>query len=86
MKKLVQNYQSHSRSDHRTTLSRKQMIEARKEFIESQSKAKASPDAQLSKTVLYLSLTLVQEIRRAFESLCTVLDDKYNMYVLITSF
>ena len=41
-KQLAQAYLHHSRTDHRTTLSRKQMIEARKEFIESQSKAKAS--------------------------------------------
>lgn len=42
MRELAQAYLENSRTDHRSVLNRKQMIEARKEYIESQSKAKAS--------------------------------------------
>ena len=42
MRELAQSYLDHSRSDHRIVLNRKQLIEARKEYIESESKAKAS--------------------------------------------
>ena len=40
MNRAVQEYQHHARQDHRAALQRKQLIEARKEFIENQSKAK----------------------------------------------
>jgi len=42
MNRAVQEYQHHARQDHRAALQRKQLIEARKEFIENQSKAKVS--------------------------------------------
>ena len=41
-RELAQAYLEHSRADHRSVLNRKQIIEARKEFIESESRAKAS--------------------------------------------
>ena len=40
MRELTQSYIDHSRADHRDILARKQRIEARKEFIESESRAK----------------------------------------------
>ena len=40
MRELAQAYLDHSRADHRDILARKQRIEARKEFIESESRAK----------------------------------------------
>ena len=50
MRDLSQSYLEHSRADHRNMLARKQMIEARKEYIESQSRAKVShSSSQLSR-------------------------------------
>ena len=43
-KKVAVDYVQHARQDHKATLQRKQLIEARKEFIENQSKAKVSLD------------------------------------------
>ena len=40
LNRVVQDYHQHSRQDHRAALQRKLLIEARKEFIESQSKNK----------------------------------------------
>lgn len=51
MRELSQSYLDHSRADHRNTLARKQMIEARKEYIESQSRAKVRrPWSQLTES------------------------------------
>ena len=41
-KKTSTEYQSHQRGDHRQVLQRKQLIEARKEFIENTQKEKVS--------------------------------------------
>ena len=43
-RKVLLEYHQHARQDHKSVLSRKQLIEARKEFIESKSKAKVSMD------------------------------------------
>ena len=40
MRELSQSYLDHARVEHRNVLARKQLIEARKEYIESQSRAK----------------------------------------------
>ena len=45
MRELTQSYLDHARADHRNALARKQLIEARKEYIESQSRAKVQVDS-----------------------------------------
>ena len=40
MRELAQVYLDHARADNRNALARKQLIEARKEYIESRSRAK----------------------------------------------
>ena len=44
MRELSQSYLDHARVEHRNVLARKQLIEARKEYIESQSRAKVWMD------------------------------------------
>ena len=48
-KKTCTDYQNHQRGDHRQVLLRKQMIEARKEFIENTQKAKVYNSASFKK-------------------------------------
>ena len=48
MRELSQSYLDHARVEHRNVLARKQLIEARKEYIESQSRAKVGMDGLYS--------------------------------------